>query len=65
LLIKAKQSARMKDTVLTVKEQEEIRKALLWTVDYANSQSYNYKIAGLDWQIRAEKIIEDCKNNNE
>jgi hypothetical protein len=38
---------------------------LLWTVDYANSQSYNYKIAGLDWQIRAEKIIEDCKNNNE
>jgi hypothetical protein len=64
LLIKVKQMLTDKNIKLTAEEQTEVRKALLWTVDYCDTLDYNYKLGGLDWQTQAEKIIEDCKNNN-
>ena len=62
LIKKAKQTVRGK-TKLTSEEQAEIRKALLWTVDYTNNQPYNYKLAGLEWQVEADKILNECKKS--
>lgn len=65
LLIKAKRSIKEKDIILTDGEQAEIRKALLWTAEYCENLDYDYKVCGLEWQIEADRIIKECKNNNE
>ena len=60
LILKAKTSKKTKEK-LTDEEQAEIRKALLWTVDYIRSQPYNYKLAGLEWQLEADRILKECQ----